>query len=197
MNRFLTASLLLSSLVLGGCTTISNWFYDEEELEVRRLKPIQSEFTPKVKWSKDLGEGVGKFFSELTPAINYQKVYVANRQGVIAAYEQESGKLVWQKNLATYDEQGLRLSVKKLWSSGVPAKISGGVTVAYETVFFGTENGEVIALDANNGEQKWITSVKGEVIAAPAVDAGIVVVNTGSGLVFGLDSANGEQVWSY
>jgi outer membrane protein assembly factor BamB len=68
--------------------------------------------------------------------------------------------------------------------------------VAYETVFFGTENGEVIALDANTGDQKWIKIVKGEVLAAPAVDAGVVVVNTGSGFVFALDASNGEELWS-
>jgi outer membrane protein assembly factor BamB len=176
---------------------VANWFYDEDELEVRRLKPIESKFTPVQKWSKDLGDGVGSYFSKLKPAVNYGKIFAADRQGVIAAYDQETGKQVWLRNLATYKEEGLTASVKKLWSSGIPAKIAGGVSVAYETVFFGTENGEVIALDANTGEQKWITTVKGEVLASPAVDAGVVVVNTGSGFVFALDASSGEELWKH
>ncbi len=176
---------------------MANWFYDEEELAIRRLQPIEMQFTPKLMWQQNLGEGVEQFFSTLKPAIYYGKVFAAYRDGTIAAFDQQTGKQVWQKSLATYDEQGLQLSVKKLWSSGVPAKISGGISSAYETVFFGTENGEVIALDANTGDQKWISSVKGEVLATPAVDAGVVVVNTGSGFVFALDAASGEELWSY
>ena len=55
-------------------------------------------------------------------------------------------------------------------------KLRVGLSVAYETVFFGTENGEVVALDANTGEQKWITTVKGRSVGfAPAIEAGIVL----------------------
>ncbi|MGJ8681172.1 outer membrane protein assembly factor BamB [Paraglaciecola sp.] len=197
MNRILVSLLVSSCLVFSGCTTVANWFYDDDEIEIRRLQPIESKFTPVQKWSVDLGDGVGNFFSKLKPAVNYKKVFAADRQGMIAAFEQETGKKVWQRNLATYKDEGLTASVKKLWSSGIPAKIAGGVTVAYETVFFGTENGEVIALDANTGEQKWITTVKGEVLASPAVDSGVVVVNTGSGFVYALNSADGEELWSH
>ncbi|MCF2946579.1 outer membrane protein assembly factor BamB [Paraglaciecola aquimarina] len=197
MNRLLVSLLVSSCLVFSGCTTVSNWFYDEDEIEIRRLKPIQTKFIPVQKWSVDLGDGVGNFFSKLKPAVNYSKVFAADRQGMIAAFEQETGKQVWQRNLATYKDEGLTASVKKLWSSGIPAKIAGGVTVAYETVFIGTENGEVIALDANSGDQKWIATVKGEVLASPAVDAGVVVVNTGSGFVFALNAADGEELWSH
>lgn len=188
--------LLTSTLLLSSCTTISNWFYDEEELETRRLKPIEAQFTPTEIWSVDLGAGIGKFYSKLSPAVAYDKVFAANRQGAVRAYDQATGKKIWSKDFATYDEEGLTSGIRKLWSNGLSAKIAGGLSVAYETVFFGTENGEVIALDANTGEQKWITKVKGEVLAAPAIDSGIVLVNTGSGFIFALNADTGEEVWS-
>jgi len=188
--------LLTSCVLLSSCTTISNWFYDEEELEIRRLKPIEAQFTPTESWSVDLGAGIGKFYSKLSPAVAYNKVFAANRQGIVSAYDQVTGKKVWSKDFAIYDEKGLTSGISKLWSNGVSAKIAGGVSVAYETVFFGTENGEVIALNANTGEQKWITKVKGEVLAAPAIDAGIVLINTGSGFIFALNADSGEEVWS-
>jgi outer membrane protein assembly factor BamB len=188
--------LLTSSVLLSSCTTISNWFYDEEELEIRRLKPIEAQFTPTETWAVDLGVGIGKFYSKLRPAVAYDKVFAANRQGIVSAFEQTTGKEIWTKDFATYDEEGLTSGIRKLWSNGVSAKIAGGISVAYETVFFGTENGEVIALDANTGEQKWRKTVKGEVLAAPAIDAGIVLINTGSGFVFALNADSGEEVWS-
>ena len=182
--------------MLTSCTTISNWFYEDEELETRRLKPIEVQFTPIETWSVELGDGIDKFYSKLRPAVAYNKVFAANRQGLVNAYDQVSGKKVWSINFATFNEEGLSSGISKLWSNGLSAKIAGGISVAYETVFFGTENGEVVALDANTGEQKWITTVKGEVLAAPAIDAGIVLVNTGSGFIFALNADNGEEVWS-
>ena len=52
---------LAASVMLSGCSTVSDWFADEEELEIRRLKPIQSQFTPQVKWDKDIGDGVDHY----------------------------------------------------------------------------------------------------------------------------------------
>jgi outer membrane protein assembly factor BamB len=188
--------LLISSVLLSSCTTISNWFYEEDELEIRRLKPIESQFTPTQTWSVDLGTGIGKYYSKLSPAVAYDKVFAANRQGQVNAYDQLTGKKIWSKDFAIYDNKGLTSGVKNLWSNGLSAKIAGGISVAYETVFFGTENGEVVALDANTGEQKWITKVKGEVLASPAIDAGIVLINTGSGFIFALNADDGKEVWS-
>jgi outer membrane protein assembly factor BamB len=188
--------LIASSVLLTSCTTVSNWFYEDEELETRRLKPIEARFTPTQAWSVELGDGIDKFYSKLRPAVAYDKVFAANRQGLVNAYDKATGKKIWSKDFATYDEGGLSSGISKLWSNGFSAKIAGGISVAYETVFFGTENGEVVALDANTGEQKWVTTVKGEVLAAPAIDAGIVLVNTGSGSIFALNADDGEEVWS-
>jgi outer membrane protein assembly factor BamB len=191
-------SLVLGcSVLLSGCSTITDWFSDDEEVAVRRLAPIESLFTPTKIWSAELGNGVAQYYSRLEPALAYGNVYAANRQGLVAAFDQKTGKKVWERNFATFADTGLTSGLKKWWSNGEPAKISGGLSIAYETVFFGTENGEVIALDAKNGEVKWQTTVKGEVIAAPAIDEGVVVLNTGSGMVFALDANNGEQVWVY
>lgn len=185
------------TVLLSGCSTISDWFADDEEIAIRRLQPIVPLFTPKIIWEDDMGSGVGHYYSRLEPALAYGNVYAANRQGLVAAFNQQTGKEVWSRNFAIYPDTGLTSGLKKLWSNGLPAKISGGLSIAYETVFFGTENGEVIALDAKSGELKWQVSVKGEVIAAPAIDEGVVVLNTGSGMVFALDASNGETVWTY
>jgi outer membrane protein assembly factor BamB len=132
--------LLISSVLLTSCTTISNWFYEEEEIEIRRLKPIEAQFIPTEIWSADLGDGIGQFYSKLRPAVAYDKVFAANRQGRVNAYDQVTGKKLWSKNFAIYDNEGLTSGVSNLFSSGLSAKIAGGLSVAYETVFFGTEN---------------------------------------------------------
>lgn len=176
---------------------MSDWFTDDEELEIRKLKPIDAKFEAKQLWSKHLTGGVDFYYSRLRPAVAYEKVFAASRQGVVSAFEQQTGTRVWQRDFATYQNEGWFSFIGNLWSDGISAKISGGVTVIYETVFFGTENGEVYALDANTGETKWQVNIKGEVIATPAVDENIVIVNTGAGLMFALNAATGEEVWRY
>lgn len=193
-RRLLVASLCVA---LSGCSTISDWFADEEELEVRRLDPIENQFEARTLWSESVGEGVGSYYSRLRPALGYDMVFAASRQGEVIAFEEATGKRVWRRNFATFEDEGYLSFMTELWTDGVPAKISGGMSVAYETVFFGTENGEVYALDAKTGETKWQTNVRGEVLAAPAVEENVVVVSTGSGIVHALDAVNGEEKWTY
>lgn len=193
-RRLLAAGLCVA---LSGCSTISDWFADEEEVEVRRLDPIEKQFEATSLWSKSVGDGVGQYYSRLRPALGYDMVFAASRQGEVFALEEATGKQVWRRNFATFEDEGYLSFMSEFWSDGVSAKISGGLTVVYETVFFGTENGDVIALDAKTGETKWQTKVKGEVLAAPAVEENVVVVSTGSGSVHALDAVSGEENWSF
>ena len=198
MKSSISKALMLTAAVsLSGCSTISGWFSDEEEQEVRVLEPINAQFTPQQVWEREVGDGVGSYYSRLRPAIGYDMVVAASRQGIVSAFEKDTGERVWRKDFADYSTDGAGSWLGSLWSDGVSAKIAGGITLAYESVFFGTENGDVFALDVKTGEQKWHVKVKGEVLAAPAVEENVVVVNTGSGVMFALDASNGEQLWRY
>ena len=191
-NKLIIAALALS---LSGCATISDWFADNDELEIRRLKPIEAQFQPTIKWDAQVGDGVYDYFSRLTPAVGYGKVFVASRDGDVVALDPETGKPVWEQDFANYDNYSLKKAL--LWYSNraVSAKISGGLVVAYQSVYFGTEDGYVYSLDESTGEVNWKVGVQGEVIAAPAVDAGIVLVNTTSGHLIALDPKTGDEKW--
>ena len=191
-NRLIITLLALS---LSGCATVSDWFADDEELEIRRLKPIEAAFEPEVKWDIDVGDGVQDYFSRLAPAVAYGKVFAASRDGIVVAIDQQTGKKIWEQDFANYDNYSFKKAM--LWYSNraVSAKISGGLSVAYQSVYFGTEDGYVYALEEATGELKWKVGVKGEVISAPAVDAGVVLVNTTSGHLIALNPENGEQKW--
>ena len=192
-----TALVLLASISLSACTTFEDWFGDEEELEIRRLDPIDLQFEAKELWSESIGSGVGSYYSRLQPAVGYDLVFAASRQGRVVAFDPATGKEVWRQNFAEFIDEGYFSFLSNLWSEGISAKIAGGLSLAYETLYFGTENGEVYALDAKTGDIRWQTKVKGEVLAAPAVDENVVVVNTGSGVMFALDAVSGEELWTY
>lgn len=187
---------LAVSITLSGCTTVSDWFADEEELEIRRLKPIDAQFTPAVSWERDIGDGVEHYFSRLRPVYAYDTLYAADRRGAVVAMEPATGKVLWEKDFAQFRSEGMLSAVTNLWRSGETARI-GGISVADRLVFIGTENGYVAALDAQSGELVWDATVPGEVLAAPAADEGILVVNTGAGSLFGFNTRTGEQLWRH
>jgi len=195
--------MMLVCVNLAACSVIptwmdpTTWFEDEEELEIRTLTPINEMFKPEIVWDDSVGDGVEEYFSRLVPAIAYDKVFAASRQGIVTAYDQATGKEVWSVDLATYRDEGIFNAVNKLWADGTSARVSGGIASAYQKVFFGTENGVVFALNADTGKIEWQSKVKGEVLAPPAIDEGVVVVNTGAGIMQGLDANTGESLWTY
>ena len=184
------------SLTLSGCSTVTDWFADEEELEIRRLKPIDEKFSLDINWERDIGDGVDHYFSRLRPVYAYGKLFAADRHGVVVAMEPSTGNVLWEKDFATFKNEGMLSPVTKLWRKGETARI-GGISVAEKRVFIGTENGYVAALDIDTGELLWDATVPGEILAAPAVDAGILVVNTGASSLFGFSTRTGEQLWRH
>ena len=56
-------------------------------------------------------------------------------------------------------------------------------------------NGEVIALDASNGAERWRAQLSAEVVARPTVGSDTVYVRSNDGRVYALDIADGKQRW--
>lgn len=185
---------LAMSVSLTGCTTVSNWFADEEEIEIRTLKPIDAQFEAQVVWDTEIGDGIEDYFSRLRPVYGDNKVFVASRHGEVAALDPENGERLWERNLATFADEGMLDAVSRLWRSGESARI-GGLATDAQTLYVGTENGAIIAMDTATGETRWSHSVEGEILSAPVVSDEVLVVNTGAGTLFGIDTETGEQLW--
>src|SRR5690606_23759562 len=126
---------LLAAVVLAACSS-------KEELV---LPPVTNIIAPKVVWDHDLGSGVEHYESKLTPIIVNDTVYAASREGLVAAYELQSGKRKWQFDLRKPDGSSMWSSISDVWS-GDNARISGGLSYGYDKLYFGTENGDVVAL---------------------------------------------------
>ncbi|WED21339.1 outer membrane protein assembly factor BamB [Vibrio sp. JC009] len=176
MKKILTR-VLLGSLVMAGLAGCSS---EEDTIIMAPLPQVKSEFTPDKVWSASVGNGVGQYFSKLAPEFEYEKVFVASRDGRVKALDPENGKLIWEADL-----EGEEL-----------ARLSGGLTASYGKLFIGSENGEVIALDQETGEELWRSPVPGEVLAKPVTDSNYVIVNTTRGMLTAFDAETGEQAWT-
>ena len=60
-----------------------------------------------------------------------------------------------------------------------------------------TDDGEVVALDAQTGLVKWRTRVSSEVLAQPKVGEGLVLVRSADSRIFAFGSEDGKRRWVY
>ncbi len=184
-NKNLLAIVALS-VGISACSSTDD---ENEELKIAELTEITEQFQPVVKWDVSVGDGVGDYFSRIKPVVAYNKVFSASREGDAYAFDENTGERVWYADLSDIDDQ------RGFFDDKQSALLSGGPVAGINKVFFGSENGEVIALDAESGALSWQSKVKGEVIAAPALDSGKLVVNTASGVMKAFNASNGEGEW--
>lgn len=182
-----TLAICLLSLGLSACSST------EDEIDKTlpaELVKIDQQFTPKVIWENNVGDGVDDYFSRIKPVAAYDKIFSASRNGDTLAFDIETGKQVWKVDLSNIDNS------RGFFDSNKPALISGGPVAGINKVFLGSENGDIFALDAKDGSLAWQAKIKGEIIAAPGIDSGILVVNSASGIMTAFNASNGEELWS-
>ena len=185
MKLQLKPLLLLSAVLLAACSS-------KEELV---LPPVSNSIEPVEVWDASIGSGVEHYESALTPIIIGDTVYAASREGLVAAFDLANGKKKWQFDLRKPAGSSFWQSIGTVWS-GDNARISGGISQGYDKLYFGTENGDVVALSLD-GELVWRTEVTGEVLVKPAVGEGLVVAATGAGTLIALHPDTGEQRWKF
>ncbi|WP_166360094.1 outer membrane protein assembly factor BamB [Pseudomonas akapageensis] len=168
--RWKHAALLALALLAAGCSSNS-----KKELPPAELTDFKEEVVLKKQWSRSIGDGQGETYNMLVPAIENERIYAADVNGVVMAIDRYNGDVLWKKDLEL--------------------PVSGAVGVGSGLVMIGTLKGEVVAMDAISGEEKWRSRVTSEVLAPPATNGDVVVVQTQDDRVIGLDAATGNQRW--
>ncbi|WP_340621100.1 outer membrane protein assembly factor BamB [Xenorhabdus siamensis] len=172
---------LVASVLLAGCSS------EQDTVIMSPLPKVENQFNPRVVWDKSVGNGVGHYYSHLSPAWQGSTVYVADRHGIVKAFEIDSGKELWSTDLS--EKAGLL-------SSRLPALLSGGLTVLGDRLYIGTEKAKVIALNSTNGKVEWESQVAGEALSRPVVSDGLVLIHTGNGMLQALNENDGSIAWS-
>lgn len=179
------AVVFLMTLGLSACSSTDEI---DESLPVE-LTEINQKFEPKVLWEESIGNGADDYFSRISPVIAYDKLFTTSREGDVAALDPKTGDEIWSVDLSDIDNQ------TGFFESSKPALISGGPVAGISKIFLGSENGKIYALDAETGKLEWQSSIKGEVLAAPAIDSGVLVVNSSSGVMKAYNASTGEELW--
>jgi outer membrane protein assembly factor BamB len=177
VNTFRLFSILLLSLSISACGTVSGWFEEDVyEAPPTELVEFAHEFEPTVVWSKDTG-GTEDDYSDLSVWIQNERVYSVDAEGEVQSYDIKSGK--------------------KLWTTELDTVVMTGVGGGQNLILIGTKEGGVIALDEVSGKELWQQSLTSEVLAPPKSAQGVVVARTADGRMNGLSATDGTILWNY
>lgn len=184
------AAVVLCAFALAGCTTVKGWFGGKKKDDGKPNEPAElTDFSASVKvdkiWSANVGKGEDRIGVRQGPAVDDGRVYAAAIKGGVHAYDLQTGKQVWEYIPKRKDKDKKDKDIS----------LSGGPGAGAGLVVVGGLDGEVIALDAATGAEKWTAKVTNEVIAAPTIGLGMVFVRSNDGRVTAFDAASGERRW--
>ena len=83
------------------------------------------------------------------------------------------------------------------WSFPTGAAIHSSPAVADGTVYVGSADFRLYALDAETGEQRWVFQAGSWIQSSPAVADGIVYIGSNDGYLYAVDADTGEELWNF
>lgn len=140
-----------------------------------------------------------------TPAVYNNRVYAGSYDGNFYALDAQNGKPAWA--FKTGGEK--RNAAKGLWGM-LPADmnmedqydffLSSAIIDTADnnaSVYFGSSDGNVYALDAATGKQLWKFTTNGMVHSSPALANGILYVGSWDTYLYALDAKTGSLKWKF
>ena len=163
----------LTASVLSGCSLWGG----SDEIEPNPLVDFTAEKQFVVKWSAQVGDGPGKAYHQMTPAITSDRVFAADREGLVVAVDKTTGK--------------------SLWKTDLDVALTAGTGAGADRVVVVGLSGDVYCLSAATGEILWQHALSSEVVSEPQLNNQIVVVQQINGVIVALNGQSGQEVWRY
>lgn len=89
------------------------------------------------------------------------------------------------------------LDAKVKWRFQTDGRIISSPAVVNETVYFGSFDGNLYAVDENTGTLKWKFETQGPVTSSPAVAGGAVFFGSYDGNFYAVDATSGHEKWHF
>jgi len=106
----------------------------------------------------------------------------------------DAGRLFVPYRGTSLDAVDATTGATTLWSASIP--VASPAAVADGTVYVGGSDGNVYALAADTGAQRWAAHTAGSVSQPVAVANGVVYAGSDDGHLYAFDEATGTQKWS-
>jgi len=137
-----------------------------------------------VRWRYDAGSAVSA-----TPALAGGMVVVAAWDGSVHGIARTTGKRVWRV--------GTGANARLAWGYESGDNWTSSATIAGGTIFVGSGDGGLYALDLATGHTRWRATTRGRIRSSAAVTADQVIVGSFDGSVYSFDRASGRERWRF
>lgn len=178
-----------------------NWLATGRDYGEQRFSPLHQITTANVSslglaWYHEFDTDRGQ---QATPLVIDGVLYVSTAWNKVFAFDAASGSLLWQYDPQVDAQEAYRYCCDV---------INRGVAAWEDSIFVGTLDGRLIALDAKTGEQLWSTMTVpansyGSITGAPRVVKGMVLIgNSGAdfgerGYISAYSAETGELIWRF
>lgn len=117
--------------------------------------------------------------NRMTPILTGDLLLTGNSIDGVAAWDRETGSLLWRLKAIN--------------------GVEGGATLIRNRLFFGASDGQFYAVDAKSGHVLWTIPVKAETLSEPLLDpqTGIIYTLTAANTVYAIEADSGKTVWVY
>lgn len=183
---------------------------DAEQSDVDDPEPS----TQRTVWTATVGGPV-----RTAPAVAGSTVYVGGSDGTLSALSTQTGRTRWQ---TTVDEASTDAAVttptlagdrvfvgsasgrlyafgtggRRRWRAEVESEIGSAAAVFDGTVYVGSDDGRVHALDVSDGTRRWEAEADGRVVGSPAVSREAVYAPSTDGRLYAFDRDDGAAQWA-
>ena len=132
------------------------------------------------------------------------KIVAAGIAGVVLAFATFSPGALAQSTFrgdaahtGVYRAEGPREFHRVKWTFATGDRVVGSPVYDGGVLYFGSDDGNVYAVDANDGRQVWKYRTGGPVPSTPAVAAGVVYVGSYDGRLHAIDAKAGLARWKF
>jgi outer membrane protein assembly factor BamB len=101
------------------------------------------------------------------------------------------------QHTGVYDTAGVAMFSKVRWKFHTGGQVISSPAVIARTVFVGSTDGNLYAIDRESGAQKWKFDAKSRVVSSAAVSGGIVYFTAYDGNLYAVDSDSGQLKWKF
>jgi outer membrane protein assembly factor BamB len=136
-----------------------------------------------------------------SPAYLDGTVYVASLDGRLYAVDAQTGKEKWHfstKGERRFTAPGIHGANPRTEMMADPFDVFlSSPAVSNGTIYFGSGDNNVYAVNASDGKEKWRFKTGDVVHASPAVSNGVVYIGSWDRNMYALDANTGREIWRF
>ncbi|WP_136601161.1 outer membrane protein assembly factor BamB family protein [Salinigranum halophilum] len=182
---------------------------DADEVDSER-----TEQATRAVWSARVGSPV-----QTAPAVSEGTVYIGGKRNTLYSLDAKTGQIQWE---TTVDRENPDAAItaptvtaeqiivgsssgrlhafgrdgRRQWDTAIGGGIRSEPAAFDATLYLGTDDGRVYALDADSGDQMWEAETGDRVVASPAVSKETVYATSTDGRLYAFERNSGLTQWS-